>query len=808
MTDRDRETELEALRAERDRLRAANERLRQALALQEHPAHSALRHDAEVQTQPKTQTSPGSMHSPVGAKIALFRSLFRGREDVYAVRWTNRWNKSGYAPKARHDWQALASTEPDQRKEVDRRTRDLVPLTDEAVDGHLRGRETIGVFPLLQDETCWFLAIDFDGANWADDAAAFTAVCAERGVPAATERSRSGDGAHVWIFFQQPISASTARKLGSALLTEAAAQRHQIGLKSYDRLFPNQDTLPRGGFGNLIALPLQKTPRQSGNAMFVDANFAPYPDQWRFLYSVERMATQDVESLVEKALRNGSVLGIRVSRSDDESDPWMLPPSGGRKQIAIEGPLPSAARVVRANRVFVEKAGMPSALVNRILRLAAFQNPEFYRAQAMRLSTHDKPRIIQCAEELLRHVALPRGSLGELSSLLQSLGVEADLNDERFAGKPIDVSFAGTLRPRQQEAFRAMLRHDDGILSAPTAFGKTAVAAYVISARRVNTLVLVHRQKLLEQWRDQLAMFLNVPRASIGQVGAGRTCRTNCVDVAGIQSLHSKGQVADLVTDYGQIIVDECHHVAAVTFERVMREAKARNVMGMTATVTRKDGLHPIIAMQCGPVRFRLSPRTMTEAAPFKHTVLPRPTGFKQPLEEAEPKIHELYAAMVEDEDRNGLIVGDLLAAVNAGRSPLLLSKRTKHLEVIAGMLEGQVPNVFVLRGGMGRKQRRALDEALAAVPAQAPRVLLATGSYIGEGYDDPRLDTLFLAMPVSWRGTLQQYVGRLHRLREGKQVVQVYDYVDSAVPMLERMFGRRIRGYRTLGYSLAEPDL
>ena len=348
-----------------------------------------------------------------------------------------------------------------------------------------------------------------------------------------------------------------------------------------------------------------------------------------------------------------------------------------------------------------------------------------------------------------------------------------------------------------------MLAHDCGVLSAPPAFGKTAVAAYAIAIRRVNTLVLVHRRKLLEQWRDRLAMFLNLDRKSIGHIGGGRSARTTSVDVAVIQSLCARGQVADLVAEYGQVIVDECHHVAAFTYEKVLREAKARYVMGLTATPTRKDGLHPIVAMQCGLVRYRVSPRSMTEAAPFEHTVLPRATGFRLADEAGSQRIHEIYAAMVADPVRNELIARDVISAVNSGRSPLLLSARTKHLDVIAGLVAGEVANVFILKGRMGRRQRRAVDRALASVAEAEPRLILATGSYIGEGYDDPRLDTLFLAMPVSWRGTLQQYVGRLHRLREGKQVVQVYDYVDTEVPMLKRMFQRRVRGYRTLGYQL-----
>lgn len=715
---------------------------------------------------------------------------------------------AGYSPRAQRDWNAYLSSASADRKKVDRQTRTLLPLTDDAIRQHLQGEVTIGVYPLLPDETCWFLAVDFDKKGWREDVAALVAVCDENSVPAAIERSRSGAGAHVWVFFERPLPAAMARRLGCALLTSTMERRHQIGLDSYDRLFPSQDTMPKGGFGNLIALPLQKGPRESGNSVFIDDSFAPHPDQWSFLAGLRRMPIRAVESIVEEATRSGAVVGVRLSRSDDDDpDPWTLPPSGRRPERPITEPLPSSVTVVRANLLFLEKAGLPSALVNRMLRLAAFQNPDFYKAQAMRLSTFGKPRVIACGEELSRHIALPRGSLDDLCELLGSHSIAVQVSDERIEGCAIEVEFSGELRPGQREAAAAILAQDDGVLSAPTGFGKTAVAAYVIAARKVNTLVLVHRRQLLDQWRERLAMFLDLPPRSIGQIGGGKSMRTKTLDVAVVQSLYVNKEVSDLVAEYGQVIVDECHHVSAFSFEQVLRQAKARFVLGMTATTTRKDGHHPIITMQCGPIRFCLSARSAAQSAPFEHRVLSRTTDFDLSGDPLDPKIHEIYAALIEDQVRNELIVRDLVAAVDAGRSPLLLTSRTKHLAVLAELLGGEVSNVCVLKGGMGRKQRRALDELMTAIPRDQPRVILATGSYIGEGFDDARLDTLFLAMPISWRGTLQQYVGRLHRIHNGKQVVEVYDYVDARVPMLARMYVRRLRGYRALGYTLAEGD-
>ncbi len=733
--------------------------------------------------------------------MKLFRSLFHGRDDVYAVRWEGRNNgKAGYSPAHRKVWGIYSQENRKQPKEY-------FPLTDQVIHDHLTGKLTAGVYPLLTDETCWFLAADFDKTTWQDDVRAFHQTCSEWKIPVAVERSRSGRGGHVWIFFEAPLPASLVRKLGAAILTRTMERRHQLGLDSYDRFFPSQDTMPKGGFGNLIALPLQHMPRAHGNSIFLDGEFNPHPDQWAFLAGVRRMTFAEVETLVRDAARYGDLIGVRRSLTDDEQDqdPWTLPPSRKRKDEAIVGPLPEKVRVVRGNLVFVEKDGLPSAMLNRLHRLAAFQNPEFYRAQAMRLSTFGKPRVIRCAEEFAKHVALPRGCLGEVTALLEAHKIAVELDDQRFAGQPIDVKFHGQLRPDQQAAADALIAHDDGILSATTAFGKTVVAAWLIAARKVNTLVLVHRRQLLDQWRERLATFLNLPIKSIGQIGGGRRRPNGLIDVAVIQSLNRKQVVDDMVANYGHVIVDECHHISAVSFEQVLRQVKARYITGLTATPQRKDGHHPIIIMQCGPIRHRVNAKDQALARPFKHFVIPRPTNFRFPPSTEKPEMHVLYAMLADNKARNDLICVDLLRAIKAGRSPIVLTERTSQVDEFASRLAGLVQHIVVLKGSLGARQRRAVAAQLTAIPDGEERVLLATGRYIGEGFDDARLDTLFLAMPISWRGTLQQYVGRLHRLHDSKREVIVYDYVDGCVPVLSAMYSKRIRGYEAVGYQIQD---
>ncbi len=713
----------------------------------------------------------------------------------------------GYMPVVVKDWKAINKSRPEDRKKVDQKTRKFLPLTDAVIEDHLLGKETIGVYALLPDETCWFLAADFDKTTWEYDSLAFLETCRELNVPAALERSRSGKGGHIWIFFERALPAITARKLGCVLLTRTMERRHQVGLDSYDRFFPNQDTMPKGGLGNLIALPLQRAPRKQDNSVFIDPDFHPYPDQWQFLSTIRRMPVDAAEEIVAEAQRKGDLIGVRMSVADDEDaqDPWTLPPSRKRKERPIEGPLPKTVQIVRANLVYVESKDLPPAMLNRLLRLAAFQNPEFYKAQAMRLSTYDKPRVIACGTEFVQHIAVPRGCLTETLALLEAHKIRPEVRDERYAGTAIEAVFQGQLRPFQEEAVAKITAHDEGIFCAPTAFGKTAVAAWLIAKRKVNTLVVVHRQQLLDQWQERLAMFLDLPAKSIGHIGGGKMDRTGCVDVAVIQSLYRKDEVKDFVAEYGQVIVDECHHISAFTFEQVMRQVKAKYVVGLTATPTRKDGRHPIIYMQCGPVRFNMSARTMTEATPFEHKVTPRHTEFRMAPDLTDVTIQDIYAALVNDISRNEMIANDIVRAIGCGRCPLLLTGRTEHLQYFAAKLAGVAKHVFVLKGGMGKKQRREISAALAAVPETESRVILATGSYIGEGFDDARLDTLFLAMPISWKGTLQQYVGRLHRLHDNKRFVQVYDYVDNYVLMLARMYERRLKGYAAIGYVIEQ---
>jgi hypothetical protein len=684
------------------------------------------------------------------AKIALFRAFFRGREDVYPRRFESRkTGKTGYQPACANEWIQGVCEKP-RIKCTDCPHQRFLPASDETIRWHLSGHDSdgkdfvIGIYPMLQDETCFLLAADFDQGDWREDAQAFRKTCEHLNIPAALERSRSGDGAHIWIFFDRAIPAALARQLGSHILTEAMEHRPEIGFKSYDRFFPNQDTLPRGGFGNLIALPLQRQPRESGNSLFLDGSLIPYSDQWAFLSTIRRIDRPAIENIVREAEATDRIIGIQHALpEEDDQAPWTLPPSRRRKQAPIAGTLPASLELILSDEIYIAKDPLSPGLRNRLLRLAAFQNPEFYKAQAMRLPAYDKPRIIACAEEHPSLISLPRGCLADVQQLLRELKITAVVRDERFSGRPLAATFRGELRQEQQVAANAMLAHDTGVLSATTAFGKTVVASWLIAHRRVNTLVLVHRRQLLEQWIERLSAFLDLPEAAIGHIGGGRKKPNGMLDVALIQSMVRKGVVDDRIGEYGHLVVDECHHLPAYSFERVARRTKAKYVSGLSATVMRKDGHHPIIFMQCGPVRHRVDAREQAASRLFEHIALVRSTSFR-PLRAADSDARtyftDLCDELIIDEPRNRLICQDVIRAASEGRSPIVLTERNEHLDRLAELLTPAIQHLILLRGGMSRNNLRSVAEHLAAISKDEQRVLLATGRYVGEGFDDARL--------------------------------------------------------------------
>lgn len=807
---------------ENKRLRHENEGLKQQLGLSIQTSHqideiyTSEEVASIIEVSDENSKSVSNQSSPQ-SKIDLFMSLFRGRDDVYAKRWESKDGRTGYSPVCLNEWVKGICDKPTV-KCSDCGNKNYAVLDSAAVDKHLRGNAVFGIYPMLEDETCWFLSMDFDGEGWEKDVFILRQICIEKNIPIAVERSRSGDGAHAWFFFEDKISAASARKLGTALLTYAMSKRHEIKFNSYDRLFPNQDTLPKGGFGNLIALPLQLNARKNQNSLFINEQLAPYGDQWEFLSNIRKLNEADISSYISQ-LSGGNELGDLRQNEEGEGKPWEKSRINSK---LTEVDFPEVVKITRANMLYIDKSGFSQKALNTIKRLAAFKNPDFYKSQAMRLPTFDKPRVISLADEASTSLRIPRGCSEELTELFGVHNIQVKWKEERNPGNFVDVEFNGILREEQQDAAHAMLQHDMGVLSATTAFGKTVIGAKLISERKVNTLVLVHTRQLLEQWKERLEQFLTIneiPPAvhdatkkrgrkkcwtAIGQLGGGKNNLSGIIDIAVMQSLTKGDDVKEFVRDYGMVIVDECHHVPAFSFEQILKSATGKYVYGLTATPIRQDGHHPIIFMQCGPVRYKVDARKQAERRPFEHYVIPRFTPFRKPIskDEKDWTIGEIYSVISTSQIRNQIIIDDVLKSVAEGRNPIVLTERTEHVKLISETLSQSLPNVIALTGRMSAKERRTAFERLSAIPQESNVVIVSTGRFVGEGFDEPRLDTLFLAMPVAWKGTVQQYAGRLHRLYQNKSEVQIYDYVDVHVGVLERMYHKRLRGYAAIGYT------
>ncbi len=768
--------QLQAARDEASGLRAENERLRALIGMAD-PFEVAEAAPAYTLFPLAGALPEVDDSSPLQAKINLMRTLFHGREDVYAVRWTSaRTGKVGYSPAVAGGW-----------GRSEKSSKDYLPLTDEVIEDHLLALQTVGVYPLQREDSCWFLASDFDGQGWAPDALAFVKVCGRHGIPACIERSRSGNGAHVWIFFSEPVEAAVARRLGTGLLRETMVERAEIDLESYDRLFPSQDFAPKKSFGNLIALPLQGESRKSGCTEFLNpASLESWPDQWAFLSSIRRLTRTDVHHL------SSSVRQIEVG-------PRSAADAAG--SAAGQPRPPAKIECVLGATLSIERSGLPPALLSAIKHLATLDNPEFYKKQKLRLSTYQTPRFIRCYEEDLTHIHLPRGVFDELGQVVARFGSKLSIADVRRVPPHAELRFKGALTALQGRAVSEIAVHDQGVLVAPAGTGKTVMGCALIAERNLPTLVLVHREPLLDQWRNQLAEGLGLPVEEIGFLGRGKDKRTGIVDVAMIQSLRTVADLDAFFSRYGFLVVDECHHVPAVSFEACVRRAPLRFILGLTATPYRKDGLEDLITMQCGPIRHEIE-RKPGDPGELELELRVRNTTLALDRSE-EMSIQEIFRGLVDDKDRSRAVVEDVMQALSDRRNCLVLSQWKEHVETLVELLREQGVDPIVLEGGMGKRKREERHARIGEVSADEKLVIVSTGQYIGEGFDCPQLDTLFLAFPAAFKGKLVQYTGRILRVHPGKQKAIVYDYVDAGVPVLKAMFARRLRAYRSLGFQM-----
>jgi len=794
----------------------------------------------------------------------FFYSMFKGRIDVYSKRagkpnaktgktgyYTQCWNfwKDGVCPKKKGAQIKCGNCENQKYKQ----------LTGKDLMNHLMGikedcSDVIGIYPMFPNETCNFLVFDFDNhddksllddyANtdkeWIEEVNAMRVICIQNGVDVLVERSRSGKGAHVWMFFEEAIPVALARRFGDALLTKGSESVNQKSFKAYDRMLPAQDKMPEGGVGNLIALPLQGRALKEGNSAFIDEEWNAYPNQWKTLQGVKKLSKAFIEECIkawgedgalgllaedlsgnhrentdESVDQSGSGIkeGRRNNQKKDKEKPWEK-----RKRKFEVTDVEGILDITLANQIFINVNNVKPRMQNQIRRLAAYSNPEFYKNQAMGFSMRGTPRIISCSTETDDYIGIPRGCEEKFVGILNESGVKYNIQDCRQNGKAINVCFKGELYPEQQEAAQRMLAYDNGVLHAATAFGKTAVGAYLVATRKVNTLVLVHNTEIMKNWVEDFEKFLEINEESpeyitpkgrikrrksvIGRLNSSHNSVTGILDVVMISSLGKKGEINELVKEYGMVIMDECHHGASQTAEDVLQEVNARYVYGLTATPKRDDGQEQKIFMQFGPVRYRYTAKDRAKKQGIGHFVYPRFTRLTH-TNGTNIKVNDANRLVIESKLRNQQIISDVVDCLEQGRTPLVLTKNREHAAYLYEQLKGKTNHIFLLQGGRNSKERDEIRNQMRAVPENESIVLVATGQYIGEGFNYPRLDTMMLTMPISWQGNVEQYSGRLHRDYESKKDVIIYDYVDAHIKVLEKMYHKRLRTYKKMGYEI-----
>ena len=753
-----------------------------------------IRSAAESPELPLGKGTPGTNEE----KIDLFLSLFGARRSVYPKLWINlKKGSKGYSPACSNEWVHGVCEKP-RVKCSDCPNQNFPPLDHSAIHSHLTGRQTIGTYAIREDDSCIFLAADFDGDGWMQDIEAYRRTAEQMGNSVGIERSRSGNGGHAWIFFAHPVPAVLARRLGTLIVARASSFHQGMKLSTYDRFFPNQDMCPKGGFGNLIALPLQQEPRKSGHTLFLDENFEPVFDQWAYLASLPKIDLAELQRLLETSCSHekDSQPTESVSLNFDEAALNVIPQSVRR------GDFKGMLKLLRKSQITIPLADLPTSLGAALKRLGTIANPLFYEKQRLRFPTINIPRFIFCGEEHDDKLVLPRGTLHDIEKLVSKAGGKVEIIDKRLASATADLSFIGTLTATQSAAVDAMLAHEEGVLVAPPGAGKTVMACAAIARRSTPTLVLVHRKQLLDQWSDRLQKFLGLSKNEIHILGKARY--PDALVALGMFPTLARAEFPDaLLAKYGHVIIDECHHVPAASFEAAMKRCAARYILGLTATPNRKDGLQKILFLQCGPIRHRID---LDHSEEQSRTVFVREFSLRLPDGKDRLPIHQIWEHLIQSSERNRAIASDVSAALKEQRFCALLSDRKEHLNTLESLLREKLPEerIYRIDGSTNQKLRTAILGNLRSRAAEGrPFALLATTSLLGEGFDMPELDTLFLAMPISFKGRLIQYAGRLHRFSEKKKSVRIYDYVEPDNPLTAQMYRKRTAAYREMGYSI-----
>ena len=765
-------------------------------------------------------------------KIAsdFFMMFCRGRKDLYDLRYTNpKTGKNGYYTQCFNRWdRGCHIQKKDGVRCKDCELRAYKPVTLPLIKAHMNGtdpngNDVVAIYPMLENNLCQLLVFDFDNhakgaeqedyANtddrWKEEINALRRICKNLDVDAVVERSRSGRGAHLWIFFKEMIPARLARKFGFALLEKGAESVNLKSFKYYDRMIPTQDALPEGGLGNVIALPLQGMALKSGNSAFVDENWNAYEDQLKVLAGTRRLTRQEIEDYLSLWYSTGF-----TSEDNGTDAPW-------DKNSEIEaGSVKGVVRIVLADRIYIDSSGMSNKTKRQLRRMATFSNKQYFQNQAMDMPNYDESRFIYLGSDEGKYIVLPRGLREDIQKKFDNAGIRYKIEDKRTQGRELNISFKGELRESQIPAAETMLENETGILHAATAFGKTVVCCDMIARRGISTLILVDRADLMNQWIKRLEEFLDIDeelpeyqtktgrtrkrKSLIGNLQGAHDTLTGIVDVAMIRSLKKKDGFHPMLKEYAQVYFDECHHAASESAIEVLQEINAKYVYGVTATPKRGDGKEKINEFLLGPIRYRFTAKDRAEEQNIDHLVYPRFTRTVKPHHLSKtPYGNDAYELIRNNDVRDEQIIRDVADCVQAGRTPVVLTKYVDHANKLSERLKKYADRLILLTGANGTKVRRAQVKELNEVDDSDSLILVGTGSLLGEGFDFPRLDTLFMATPVSGENVVEQYVGRLNRDYDGKENVIVYDYVDSHIPKFDKMYAARLKAYKKIGYEL-----